>query len=240
MFGPAGRAYVYFTYGMHFCFNVVTERDGIPGAVLIRGLDGISHANGPARLCRTLGLGSGHNGLDLTAGAPLWIERGRPRRGERIVQTNRVGIRVAQDLPRRFYIAGSAGVSKRDRAAELQRSFFRYVAARWGGFSAVSNLLLAADIPAKDVEEWHEDTAKALVSNFTELELLSLHPQAVKYEKKKLLTSFEQWSGTWRPDVEIPGGEKTHLNQSSDWASHGTRSLMVSRVFPEEGGESGA
>ena len=118
MFGAAGHAYVYFTYGMHFCLNVVTEDEGTPGAVLIRGLDGIADANGPARLCRALGLDLRHNGLDLTRGAPLWLERGRPRASEHIVQTVRVGIRHAADLPWRFYVAGSNGVSRRDRGAE--------------------------------------------------------------------------------------------------------------------------
>jgi DNA-3-methyladenine glycosylase len=118
MFGLAGHAYVYFTYGMHFCFNIVTERDGVPGAVLIRGLDGIAGANGPARLCRALGLDRRHNRLDLTGDGSLWVERGRLRAGERIVQTTRVGIRLAVDLPWRFYIAGNAGVSRRDRDAE--------------------------------------------------------------------------------------------------------------------------
>ena len=118
MFGPAGRAYVYFTYGMHFCFNIVTERDGIPGAVLIRGVDGIAGANGPARVCRTLQIDRRQNDVDLTTGALLWVERGRRRKGERIVQTTRIGIRTACELPWRFYLAGSDGVSKRDRAAE--------------------------------------------------------------------------------------------------------------------------
>ena len=118
MFGAAGHAYVYFTYGMHFCFNIVTENHGVPGAVLIRGLEGLAGANGPARLCRALAIDRRHNRLDLTGGGPLWIERGRLRAGERVVQTTRVGIRVAVDLPWRFYVAGSAGVSRRDRRAE--------------------------------------------------------------------------------------------------------------------------
>ena len=118
MFGPAGHAYVYFTYGMHFCFNVVAKNDRVPGAVLIRGLDGIAGAHGPGRLCRALGLDRHHNQLDLTLGPPLWIERGRLRRSEHVVQTTRVGIRLATDLPWRFYVAGSPGVSRRDRGAE--------------------------------------------------------------------------------------------------------------------------
>jgi DNA-3-methyladenine glycosylase len=120
MFGVAGHAYVYFTYGMHFCFNVVTERDGTPGAVLIRGLDGIDSANGPARLCRSLSIDRRQNGVDLTTGETLWVEPGRRLRQEPVIQASRIGIRVAQTLPWRFYLAGSCGVSKRDPKAESE------------------------------------------------------------------------------------------------------------------------
>jgi len=121
MFGPAGFAYVYFTYGMHHCLNVVTEGHGRPGAVLIRGLDGIERAAGPALLCRALRLTLGDNGRDFVTDPNLWIEPGRRARGERVVRTTRVGIRNGADLRRRFYVLGSPGVSKRDRAAEGQR-----------------------------------------------------------------------------------------------------------------------
>ena len=120
MFGPAGFAYVYFTYGMHHCFNVVTETDNRPGAVLIRGLDGIAHAAGPALACRALSLTLQDNGRNLITDPDLWIEPGRRQRGERIVQTTRIGIRRDVELPYRFYILGSAGVSKRDRGAEAR------------------------------------------------------------------------------------------------------------------------
>ncbi len=120
MFGPAGFAYVYFTYGMHHCVNVVTELEGRPGAVLVRGLDGIAHAAGPALVCRALRLTLRDNGRDLVADPDLWIESGRRKRAERIVRTTRVGIRRAADLPLRLYLLGSPGVSKRDRRAELE------------------------------------------------------------------------------------------------------------------------
>lgn len=118
MFGPPGVAYVYFTYGMHHCFNVVAEVDGRPGAVLVRGLDGVTHAGGPALTCRALGLTRHDTGRDLVTDAGLWIEPGRLQRPERVVQTTRIGIRRAVDLPFRFYVLGSAGVSRRDRDAE--------------------------------------------------------------------------------------------------------------------------
>jgi DNA-3-methyladenine glycosylase len=109
---------VYFTYGMHFCFNVTTEIHGVPGAVLIRGLDGIAAANGPARLCRALGIDRRQNAIDLTESNELWLERGRLSPRARVIQTTRIGIRVAMELPWRFYVAGSEGVSRRDRSAE--------------------------------------------------------------------------------------------------------------------------
>jgi len=120
MFGPAGFAYVYFTYGMHHCFNVVTEQEGRPGAVLVRGLDGIAHAAGPALACRALHLTLRDNGRDLVTDPNLWIEPARRKRGERIVRTTRIGIRHAAELPLRFYLLGSPGVSKRDRRAEVE------------------------------------------------------------------------------------------------------------------------
>jgi DNA-3-methyladenine glycosylase len=118
MFGAPGVAYIYFTYGMHHCFNVVTEPQNRPGAVLIRGLDGIARAAGPALVCRALRLTLRDNGRDLVADPRLWIEPGRPQRNERIVNTTRVGIRQATDLLLRYYVLDSPGVSKRDRVAE--------------------------------------------------------------------------------------------------------------------------
>ncbi len=118
MFGPPGVAYVYFSYGMHHCFNVVTEREGKAGAVLVRGLDGIAHAAGPGLLCRALHLGLRDNGRDLVTDPDFWIESGRRKPGELVVRTVRIGIAKATELQRRFYLLGSPGVSKRDREAE--------------------------------------------------------------------------------------------------------------------------
>lgn len=118
MFGPAGIAYIYFSYGMHHCFNVVTETAGTPGAVLIRGLDAIAHAAGPGLVCRALHLTMRDNGRDLVTDPDFWIEPGRRARSERIIRTTRIGIAKGADLRRRFYLLGSPGVSKRDRQAE--------------------------------------------------------------------------------------------------------------------------
>jgi len=118
MFGTAGVAYVYFTYGMHHCFNVVTEKEGIPGAVLIRGIESLPHAAGPALVCRAMQLTRRDNGRDLATDPNLWIEAGRRRPRERMIQTTRIGIGKGTDLLRRYYLFGSPGVSRRDRRAE--------------------------------------------------------------------------------------------------------------------------
>jgi DNA-3-methyladenine glycosylase len=83
MFGPAGFTYVYLIYGMYHCFNIVTEQEEYPAAILIRGLEHLREENvlsrqiridGPGRVCRFLEIDRTHNGLDATLGTNLWIE----------------------------------------------------------------------------------------------------------------------------------------------------------------------
>jgi DNA-3-methyladenine glycosylase len=124
MFGPPGRLYVYFTYGMHHCCNVSVGPEGQPSAVLLRAgevVDGLELARarrgsstdrdlarGPARLCQALGIDLTHNGADLSAG-PLTLELGEPA-GQ--VRTGpRVGLRKAAERPWRFWLDGEPTVS---------------------------------------------------------------------------------------------------------------------------------
>ena len=109
MYGPPGRAYIYFIYGMHWMLNVVAEAEGLPAAVLIRaimpseGLDMIAErrakarpqdwVNGPARLCQALGIDGQLNGADFTdACGSLVIEAGQAVVEERVIVGPRVGI----------------------------------------------------------------------------------------------------------------------------------------------------
>lgn len=127
MFGPPGFLYVYFTYGMHYCCNVVTGRAGHGSAVLIRalepltgadvmsanrrGLGGAALTNGPAKLCQALRIGKQLNGHDLRA-APLRLELAPPIPQEQIIQTTRIGISQGQDVPWRFYIKDNPCISR--------------------------------------------------------------------------------------------------------------------------------
>jgi DNA-3-methyladenine glycosylase len=129
MWGPAGHLYVYFVYGMHFCANVVSLTDGVPGAVLLRAGEVISGldvarsrrpasrsdaelAKGPARLTSVLGLTRDDNGLDLTApDSPVRLLAGEPVLPSSIVAGPRVGVAVAIDVPWRFWVDGSPAVS---------------------------------------------------------------------------------------------------------------------------------
>ncbi|MBX3728651.1 MAG: DNA-3-methyladenine glycosylase [Candidatus Sumerlaeia bacterium] len=125
MFGPAGVAYVYFSYGMHHCMNVVTGREGVGEAVLVRALEPVEGieamiaargwegrplrdlCNGPGKVCRAMGIGPGHYGADLLAGGALRLEPGRRRRGETVRLTPRIGISKAVELPRRAVLERS-------------------------------------------------------------------------------------------------------------------------------------
>ena len=126
MFGTAGHLYVYFTYGMHYCCNVVVGPEGHGAAVLIRaiepregedvmitnrkGLQGAQVSNGPAKLCYALGIDKRLNGHDLHE-PPLQLVVNDPLPKEQIVQTVRVGINQAKDVPWRFYIKDNKYVS---------------------------------------------------------------------------------------------------------------------------------
>ncbi|MGN0109552.1 MAG: DNA-3-methyladenine glycosylase [Bifidobacterium sp.] len=127
MFGPAGHAYVYFTYGMHYCVNVTAGADDFGCGVLIRAgepVEGIEHmtqlrggrtgaqlTNGPAKLCQALAIDTSLYGHDLRT-PPLRLIWASLREGERIACTPRIGISKAADRPRRLIIMGNPYVSK--------------------------------------------------------------------------------------------------------------------------------
>jgi DNA-3-methyladenine glycosylase len=131
MWGPPGRAYVYFVYGMHHCVNVVTRPPGVPEAVLIRALEpldgidlmrarrGIGDApawrlcRGPGTVCRALGLGRAHDGADLVSG-PLRVLDAPAVPPSAVVRTARIGVAYAGPdalRPWRFLVRGVAAVS---------------------------------------------------------------------------------------------------------------------------------
>ena len=127
MFGPAGRLYVYFTYGQHFCSNVVTGPEGIGSAVLLRAaepLEGleIMAANrgmgdvrllcsGPARLTQAFGIARADNGTDLVRDPSLMLRSGTALAPDAIAVSTRVGVNVGGERPWRFFERGSAFVS---------------------------------------------------------------------------------------------------------------------------------
>jgi len=125
MFGEPGHLYVYFTYGMHYCCNIVTDTLGVGSAVLIRAVEPIEGeeymqllrertdetlSNGPAKLCQALGIDKQMNGHDL-ATSPLKLIIRKPLDSHKITQTKRIGIRQAQAVPWRFYMTGNMYVS---------------------------------------------------------------------------------------------------------------------------------
>ena len=125
MFGEPGHLYVYFTYGMHYCCNIVTGEKGVGAAVLIRAVEplegeefmqelrmfsGKELSNGPAKLCHALGINKSLNGHNLKQ-SPLKLIIQKPIKD--ITQTKRVGISQAKDVLWRFYITGNKFVSKR-------------------------------------------------------------------------------------------------------------------------------
>ena len=135
LYGPPGTAYIYFTYGMHWCLNAVTEAPGYPAAVLIRALEPLAGletmrrrrggvpdgqlCSGPARLCEALGITGALNGVSLArraaaGGSPLRIvsDGRRPSTRSRVAVTPRIGVTRAAEWPLRFLLKDSPWASR--------------------------------------------------------------------------------------------------------------------------------
>lgn len=127
MFGEPGHAYVYFTYGNHYCLNVTTQVGGKPGAVLIRAIEplrGLSVmkrlrpnvpelalTNGPGKLTKALGIDKALNEVDMTRPGPLFIVDAEDVSFE-TARSARIGIREGKDRLWRFYISGNRYLSR--------------------------------------------------------------------------------------------------------------------------------
>ena len=129
LYGAPGTAYVYFIYGMYWCFNAVTRAEGEPSAVLVRAIEPLAGidlmrerrgararkpvdlTNGPGKLCQALGLDGRFNGLPLQM-PPLVVRRGEPIPRESVTVTPRIGITKCAEWPLRWFITDNPYVSK--------------------------------------------------------------------------------------------------------------------------------
>ncbi len=120
MFGPPGRAYVYVIYGMHHCFNVVTDARGVGAAVLVRAVEPLEglpegvRTDGPGRLCKALGLTLGHNRLELQS-PRLYLTEGTPVPEAQVARGPRIGVEYAGAWARepfRLWVRDSEHVSR--------------------------------------------------------------------------------------------------------------------------------
>ena len=121
MWGPAGVAYVYLIYGLHHCFNAVTEAEGYPGAVLVRAVEPLEaaaeqKASGPALVCRALRIDRTCNGLDLVTSDGLAIEDAEAVPDAAVRMGPRIGVDYAgawASHPWRLWLADSPAVSRK-------------------------------------------------------------------------------------------------------------------------------
>ena len=128
LYGPPGISYVYFIYGMYWCFNAVTRAEGMPSAVLVRALEpleGISLmrkrrprvkadadlTNGPGKLCQALAITGSMTGKPLQR-KPLVIREGQPIADREVEITTRIGITKSAEWPLRFIVRDNKYVSK--------------------------------------------------------------------------------------------------------------------------------
>jgi len=130
MYGEPGHAYIYFTYGNHYCLNITTQRMGEPGAVLLRAvqpLEGLSVmkrlrpsvpdtelTNGPGKLTKAMAIDKSLNEQDMTVGGPLFVTESSVAQVDyETWRSTRIGIREGLDKQWRFFLKGNPYVSKR-------------------------------------------------------------------------------------------------------------------------------
>jgi DNA-3-methyladenine glycosylase len=163
MFGPPGRAYVYRSYGVHWCMNVVTGGEGAAEAVLIRGVEPVEGAEvmarrragrrplgaGPGRLCAALGITDALYGHDLRQ-PPLLLAAGWRVPDDAVGVSRRVGVSAATEWPCRFYVKGSPGVSRPDGWGSLDHSASWRIPSRGRGYAGPDRPRGAADASQED------------------------------------------------------------------------------------------
>jgi DNA-3-methyladenine glycosylase len=126
MYGPPGNAYVYFTYGMYFMLNVVTEREGFPAAVLIRAVEPVSGfspedpfpANGPGKLCKNMEIDKSLNGISLQSKELRIGQFSGAEKKQDIRWTPRIGISNGRDKLWRAYLYGNPHVSRKSNPGD--------------------------------------------------------------------------------------------------------------------------
>jgi DNA-3-methyladenine glycosylase len=129
LFGDGGFSYVYFTYGMHWCFNVTTNVEGHGEAVLVRAIEpvqgielmrkrrekakrDIDLTNGPGKLCQALAIAKAENEIDLIESDELFITVGEPVAKKQLGVSRRIGINVGVDYEWRYFVMDNPYVSR--------------------------------------------------------------------------------------------------------------------------------
>ena len=124
LFGEPGNLYIYLSYGIYHCVNIVTGKNNFANGVLLRSIaikgEDERVASGPGLLAKRFGLNLSHNNLPLLPESGFWLTQGEDsKKMGGIVQTTRIGISQAKDIPWRWYLESSRSVSKRAKGNKI-------------------------------------------------------------------------------------------------------------------------
>ncbi len=131
LFGPPGHLYIYLIYGSYHCVNIVTGKMGQGNGVLLRSIalpnEQERISAGPGLLAQKFGLNKSHNNLALSLKNGLWIAKGKSIQNMKTIQTTRIGVSKAKELPWRWYLKESRSISKRakgDRTPTTEKAWY--------------------------------------------------------------------------------------------------------------------